>query len=230
MNLKKLVNKGRRKLKLSKHVNLQKTKESLKLPVTGTMAQAATISRNEQHIIIVDTSIQDFMLEYKINHELCHAKLNEMDIRSIEGKLKETTFTSNEEKNKGLTLSLIVYEFYAVWMCHDVFGVPKELIYAYNDVFGDLEKVRNILESDLFRFCLEITPFLLYERLGYKMNIGSFFKILSTCRLELIDWTHILHNFLNKLPQLPSVINQNFVDTVYGMILEIYQKNPISLA
>ena len=44
------------------------------------MARAATVTKNEQHIVIVDTSIQDVILEYKINHELCHAKAHLLDI------------------------------------------------------------------------------------------------------------------------------------------------------
>jgi len=111
-----------------------------------------------------------------------------------------------------------------------VFGVPKELIYAYNKVFNDLEKIREILESDLFRLCLEMTPFLLYERLGYEMDTGSFFKIVDTYGQELISWTNALYNFLKKLPQLPQIIDKNFVDTISEMILEIYKTNPISLS
>lgn len=187
------------------------------------------MTKDTYHVIFANTSIKDFILKYKIEHELCHLKLNEMDIRSLANKLEEIKFKNNVERNKSLTVALIVYEFYAEWMCDEVFGVPKEIVEAYAEVFAERDKVRAMIESEMFAFVMQLICLLLYKRLGYSVNIDITTDIVREYRPELALWIVTLDDFSKKLPQLPVSIDETFINDVYEMTVKIYPKNPISI-
>ena len=216
-------------MKLVNPVKLEKKKGPFKLPIVGTVAEAASMTKDTYHVIFANTSIKDFILKYKIEHELCHLKLNEMDIRSLANRLKEIEFKNNVERNKSLTVALFVYEFYAEWLCHEAFGVPKEIVEAFAEAFAERGKVRTMIKSGMFAFVMQLTCLLLYKRLGYSVNIDITAEIVREYRPELAQWMVVLDDFSKKLPKLPVSIDGTFINNIYEMTVKIYPKNPIAI-
>lgn len=217
---------GRKNLEIEKPVELIEKKGLIKLP-TGVFAKAAMQTFDDKHVLTIDSTKQDFIFEYTIYHELCHAKLNEMGIKNVLNEALKKQDKSREEVYKCQTVGLLIYEFYADYLCNKVFGIDKRLINAYYVTLKNVDEINKLIEENQLSFFLHVIQLFLFERLQLIKDVVVFFDALAKVEPKLLTWVEKLHHSSQKLPPLSENLDEKFIGNTSAIILEIYKTNPL---